>query len=382
MTRFALTFIFLFLLFPQLSFSDPLQKIAKEISKSSSQLKNKQIAVLPFPNHDGRESVDSTIISERLITKIAAMKKMKVIERSLLEKVFSELQLQYSGAINQDSAKELGKILGCEAILTGTLIDLGKNQIEVNARLIQTETGLVLSAASEVETRAWEVQPAPEIISSSSSSPDSEKNKMAAFFHSRDQKGYQHTTGRKAPEGYFSEIPQKSSNAFVLSNRDQRAPSLHFSPDEKMGHDLPKDLFVDDQSPQDSSDLEFIQKEWGSSWDVQNISNLIEKISRIKNDYLEQGKDQSAALSQIYLAEAYYRQGQYAQAIQEAKPVTSLNHFPKLMGRANLIIARSYECLKDYKEARHLYRKIVQNHPFDPKLIQAAGQRLSSDYHR
>src|SRR3989338_3388470 len=129
-------------------FADALQKIAKKISRGSASLQNKKVAVLPFPYHDGRESKGSTIVSERLITKLVGQKKLEVIERALMEKVLKELKLQASGAIDEQSAKQIGKVLGVEAIVSGTLIDLGEKEVEINARLIKTETGQIVVAAS------------------------------------------------------------------------------------------------------------------------------------------------------------------------------------------------------------------------------------------
>ncbi|OGR80559.1 MAG: hypothetical protein A3I11_08715 [Elusimicrobia bacterium RIFCSPLOWO2_02_FULL_39_32] len=136
-------------------FADALQKIAKKISSVGKDLKNKKVAVLPLPYHDGRESKGSTIVSERLITKIVEQKKLEVIERSLLEKVFRELKLQTSGGIDEESAKQIGKVLGVEAIVSGTLIDLGEEEVEINARLIQAETGKILVASSGKVDRFW-----------------------------------------------------------------------------------------------------------------------------------------------------------------------------------------------------------------------------------
>src|SRR3989344_7967396 len=87
--------------------ADPLDKIAKTLSQGAGSLVNKKVAVLPFPYHDGRDSQGSTIVSERLLTKIVKRNKLEVIERSLIEKVLRELKLQATGAIDQDSAREL-----------------------------------------------------------------------------------------------------------------------------------------------------------------------------------------------------------------------------------------------------------------------------------
>jgi len=137
--------------------ADPLEKIAKKLSSGAAELQNKKVAVFPFPYHDGRETEGSTIISERLITKLVEQKKLQVVERSLLDKVLKELKLEASGAIDEQSAKQIGKVLGLDGIVSGTLIDLGGKEVEVNARLIKVETGEIIVAASGNVERLWNI---------------------------------------------------------------------------------------------------------------------------------------------------------------------------------------------------------------------------------
>jgi TolB-like protein len=49
--------------------------------------------------------------------------------------------------IDQVSAQKLGKLLGVDAIASGTVTDLGKS-LRVNARLISTNTGEVFAVAA------------------------------------------------------------------------------------------------------------------------------------------------------------------------------------------------------------------------------------------
>src|SRR5205823_6173557 len=53
------------------------------------------------------------------------------------------------------------KMLGANVIVTGTLIDLEEDVTEVNARLVQTETGAILAAATTRIPRTWRDLPRP-----------------------------------------------------------------------------------------------------------------------------------------------------------------------------------------------------------------------------
>jgi TolB-like protein len=105
------------------------------------------IAVVEFSDLSGAVTVFGRLLSEELITKLFATGKYKVIERLLLNKAIAEHKLQLQGLIDPKSAKELGKILGVDAIVSGTIAELG-DSIRVNSRLISTETGEVFSVAA------------------------------------------------------------------------------------------------------------------------------------------------------------------------------------------------------------------------------------------
>lgn len=110
---------------------------------------------MPFPYSGGGNSAGSSMVSERLITRLASIKGIQVIERSLLDKVMGEMKLESTGIIDTENTKKLGKVLGVEAIVSGTLIDLKDRETEVNARMINVETGEILSAATVKVERTW-----------------------------------------------------------------------------------------------------------------------------------------------------------------------------------------------------------------------------------
>ncbi|MBU1262253.1 CsgG/HfaB family protein, partial [bacterium] len=65
---------------------------------------------------------------------------------NLLNKVIEEQKLSLTQLIDPASAKQLGRILGVDAIVSGTIGDL-VNRLKVNARIIGTEKGDVLAVA-------------------------------------------------------------------------------------------------------------------------------------------------------------------------------------------------------------------------------------------
>lgn len=372
--------------------ADPLDQIAKNISKSSQKLKNKQIAVLPFPNHDGKENEGSTIVAERLITKLVELKKLQVVERALLDKVFHELKLHHSGIINQESAKQLGNILGVEALVTGTLIDMGNDQVEVNARLIQTESGLVLNAASQIITKEWRekraakvtpAQPADRQNVKQETKTDSDRDvsdKMSAFFHSRKYTDPRFSNEPDRPSEPEIEEPQSaptpaSQDKLVFTNANPALiPSLMneeiFDSPETFFPNLPNDKnekFAEEIAELNRAWTLFRNEKWGQS---------TEEFHQIKDEFHHAGRLRLIPLAQVYLAESLYRQGMYQEAVREARQAARMSPNPRLRGYALYTIARSSDELGKKDLATDLYREIVQNFPFEEKLIRAAGGRI------
>ena len=71
---------------------------------------------------------------------------MTVVEREKMEQVLNELGKSFSGMIDFSTAAEIGKILGVEAIVVGTVADMG-NYVDLRARLVDVEKGAAITAA-------------------------------------------------------------------------------------------------------------------------------------------------------------------------------------------------------------------------------------------
>jgi TolB-like protein len=71
---------------------------------------------------------------------------MTVVEREKMEQVLNELGKSFSGTIDSSTAAEIGKMLGVEAIVVGTVADMG-NSVDLRARLVDVEKGAAITAA-------------------------------------------------------------------------------------------------------------------------------------------------------------------------------------------------------------------------------------------
>ncbi len=132
-----------------------LSALADKLAYGVKETPGIKLAVLAFPYTDERASQGPVVVQERLTTLLAGAPKVTLIERSLLAKVMGELKLQASGAVDEETVKKLGQLLGADAVVTGTLNDLSEGETEVNARVVQTETGRILAAASASVKKTW-----------------------------------------------------------------------------------------------------------------------------------------------------------------------------------------------------------------------------------
>ncbi len=124
-----------------------LYDLVSQIVLSLSQNQKSKIAIIEFSDIQGKVSNLGRYLAEELTTRLYLTGKFEIVERQLLNKILQEHQLSLSGMIDENSAVELGKILGVDAIATGSITDLGSN-VKVNARLISAKSGKVFSVAS------------------------------------------------------------------------------------------------------------------------------------------------------------------------------------------------------------------------------------------
>ena len=117
-------------------------QIATRVAKQQK----RKIAVIPFRELGGQPTVFGTYLAEELVTQLVNTGNLDLVERTTLDKIFGEIKLNESGAIDPSTAKQVGRLAGADAIITGTITDL-QSYVGVNCRMIDTETGRIFAAA-------------------------------------------------------------------------------------------------------------------------------------------------------------------------------------------------------------------------------------------
>jgi len=125
-------------------------EVGKSIAQSMQKEGKKKIAVIEFSDLNDNVNDLGRFLAEELINELLKNKEDKgyeIVERRQLNKVLKQLKLSSSGLLDPKSMKEVGKVLNVDAIVTGSLTDLG-NDIKVNARIISVESAKIISSAS------------------------------------------------------------------------------------------------------------------------------------------------------------------------------------------------------------------------------------------
>lgn len=141
---------------PAVALADDTEALAKTLGDAAARKAVKRVAVIPFAGPRGGTSFSGSVLSERLVTRLLGRGGLEVVERPLLESVLKEQKLGLFGIMEPRTAQALGRVLGVDAILTGTAVELRGERVELNARLIHAETAQVLAAATARVPKDWE----------------------------------------------------------------------------------------------------------------------------------------------------------------------------------------------------------------------------------
>jgi len=107
---------------------------------SFSAYAGEKVAVLDFKSILAPEDL-GVAVAEILRTELVGLGDYTVIERGMLEQVMHEQSLQLTGAVDSETAVEIGKLVGAKLVVTGSLVKTG-TVYTINARFIDVETGV------------------------------------------------------------------------------------------------------------------------------------------------------------------------------------------------------------------------------------------------
>lgn len=92
-------------------------------------------------------------LCDMMITELSTIAALEVVERAELEKVLEEIALGQSGVIDEETAPRVGRMLGARTLLLGSFMKGMGDDIRIDTRLVEVESGRVLKA-EEVSGKA------------------------------------------------------------------------------------------------------------------------------------------------------------------------------------------------------------------------------------
>lgn len=123
--------------------ADDFYELSTELIKNTDKSKKISMAFVALSS-DAQNKFVENYVTDALTQSVFETGNVRIIERSNLEKILSEQKFQSSGLVDDNSAKEIGKIAGVDYVCYGDMKDIG-NEITVNARIVDVESGEVLA---------------------------------------------------------------------------------------------------------------------------------------------------------------------------------------------------------------------------------------------
>lgn len=108
----------------------------------------KNVAVVDFTDLQGTPTELGRYLAEELSVALAATSKgFTVIDRTHLKAILQENKLGANGIIDPATARQLGRIAGVDALITGTLTPFG-DSVRLSVKVLDTQTVGILAATS------------------------------------------------------------------------------------------------------------------------------------------------------------------------------------------------------------------------------------------
>lgn len=108
-----------------------------------TRIPNNTIAILYFENKGQKAELNPLQkgLAEMVITDLAKVKSLKVVERIRLHEMMQEMNLGESDLVDQRTAPRLGKLLGAYRLVKGSFFELTGDKINIDAFVARTRTG-------------------------------------------------------------------------------------------------------------------------------------------------------------------------------------------------------------------------------------------------
>ncbi len=118
------------------------------IIQSKAEEPSFSVAASEFKTQGGDENMAwlGASCADAIVNRISTDKKVRIVEREYIKKIIEELKLQMTGLVDQETALEVGRIIGANYFIFGTVSIFNEN-IVLNARVVSIETAEIISTS-------------------------------------------------------------------------------------------------------------------------------------------------------------------------------------------------------------------------------------------
>jgi len=122
----------------------------------------KVLAVLDFEGNEKLKGKVDLKMSDMLTTSLVKTARFEIVERNKIDKVFKEQNFGLSGMVDENTAAEVGKLLGAEYVVFGSITSATRKDIDkfgyilvrievgIDVRAVNTTTGKILLSESAI----------------------------------------------------------------------------------------------------------------------------------------------------------------------------------------------------------------------------------------
>lgn len=132
----------------------PYRFMASALAEGAKNKHKQRVVVSGFFTEAGRSNRSCSIVGARLTSELAARPGIEILERAKPEASPGQ-RAGRNGILDAAAIKKIGASTGAEAVVTGTVIELGEGKLEVHARLAETGNGRVLKSITTTVRKDW-----------------------------------------------------------------------------------------------------------------------------------------------------------------------------------------------------------------------------------
>jgi len=133
---------------PAVAYEQEIATQAQAIAETLEGSETKTLAVVDFTDLQGNVTELGRFLAEELSISLAGLGQgFEVVDRTHLRELLAEHKLSATGLIDPSTVRELGRIAGVDALVTGTVTPLG-DSVRLAVKALDTESARVVTSAT------------------------------------------------------------------------------------------------------------------------------------------------------------------------------------------------------------------------------------------